>query len=99
VAPADACVGVVVAVGLGDGPLGAGAEDPAPDGAAVGLPPPHAASPAATEAAAIARSIARREMLDPLVTPERYRFSGSSLPPGGQMAPLNVSQRAGSPVW
>jgi hypothetical protein len=58
-------------------PLGVNEPDVVADGDMDGGVAPHAASPAATDAAPMARSRARREMAISVVTPERYRFSAT----------------------
>jgi hypothetical protein len=60
-----------------------------------------AANPAATEPAASPLSIVRREILAAVVT--RARYGKCARRPSGrarsQIAPLNVSQADGSPLW
>ena len=85
VAPVPDALGAGVLGPLG--PLGLG-----------GTETPQAASPAATDPAAIARRSARREIAPSCVTEERYAGSGDA-PPAPQIPPLNVSQAAGSPLW
>jgi hypothetical protein len=93
--------GVEEATALGGGVM------PAADALGAGVPgklglgvteTPQAASPAATDPAAIARRSARREIALSCVTEERYAGSGRCAA-DPQIPPLNVSQAAGSPFW